>query len=89
MTERSKSWLRDNVMGIIIAVMFTAFWVQYESNRKAEHEDKKEITKTQTSQCYQLTKMTMVILADPDTDAESKEVLREYLKIESRGTKTD
>lgn len=89
MTEKSKSWIRDNVMGIIIAVMFTAFWVQYESNRKTDKEDKKEITETQTKQCDQLTKLTMIILTDPDTDDESKMVLREFLKVDTRGSVTN
>jgi hypothetical protein len=85
MVERSKSWLRDNVMGIIIASMFSAFWFQYESNRKFDQEEKKEASREQEKACNQIRSLTMVLLADPDTDAESKAVLREYMRIDTRG----
>jgi hypothetical protein len=85
MTEKSKSWISNNVMGIIIAVMFTAFWVQYESNRRSDQLEKKETTKDQIRQNNQLISITMVLLSDPDTDDESKVVLREFLKLETRG----
>lgn len=85
MTPVRKNWLKDNVMGIIIAVMFTAFWVQYENDRRNEIEEKKDMVKDQQRQCDQIKKLTMILLADPDTSPESKEMIRGFVKIESRG----
>lgn len=85
MTTPRKNWLKDNVMGIIIAVMFTAFWVQYESDRRIEIQEKKDVIKEQQKQYDQLQKLTMILLADPDTSPESKEMIRGFVKIETRG----
>ena len=85
MTPSRKNWIKDNVMGIIIAVMFTAFWVQYESDRRSEKQEKKDFVKEQGRQCDQVQKLTIILLADPDTSPESKEMIREFVKIESRG----
>lgn len=85
MTPQRKNWIKENLMGIIIACMFTAFWVQYENDRQSEKEDRKTITREQEKQSSQIQKLTMTLLNDPDTDDESKEVLREYLRMESRG----
>lgn len=85
MVTKSNSWLRDNVMGIIIAVMFTAFWVQYESDRRQEIADKKEYLKLEEKQDDQVKIITRTLIQDPDTKPDDKEELREYLKLETRG----
>jgi hypothetical protein len=41
MTERTKSWIKENVMGIILACMFTAFWVGYENDKTEDREWKR------------------------------------------------
>jgi len=76
-------------MGIIIAVMFTAFWVQYEADRRQEIEDKKVYLEKEKRQDDQVKILTRALIQDPDTKPDSKDELKEYLKLETRGSTTN
>jgi len=73
-------------MGIIIAAMFTAFWIQYEADRQQELQDKKEFEKILQKHDAQLRNLTRCVITDPDTREDSKDELKDFLKLETRGT---
>ncbi len=50
MTTKQKTWLKDNIMSIIIAAMFAAFFAQYQWDRSASI----EIDNQQTSRISDL-----------------------------------
>ena len=85
MVERSKTWTKDNILSLIIIAMFTAFWVQYQSDRIINNEAHEKLLTTNSKfNSRQLTVCT-ILINDPDTDPYYREILKEWVKMETRG----
>ena len=80
MVERTKSWIKENFMGIVLAAMFSAFWYNYAQNeiKAAQFRDtiiselRNNDSKTQT--------LSRILRDDPDTDKYDKELLTDFIK---------
>ena len=85
MTEKQKSWAKDNILPLVIIAMFSAFWVQYQSDR-VENKQAHEILKDNSIK-FNSRQMTVctILINDPDTDPYYREILREWVKMETRG----
>jgi hypothetical protein len=86
MTERQKSWVKDNVMGLILTTMFAGFFIQYQSDR-AENIKSHEILMCNSIK-FNSRQMTVctILINDPDTDPYYREILKEWVKMETRGS---
>lgn len=85
MTEKTKSWVKENIMGLILAGMFTAFWVSYEADRQEAKQfridESKFIEKLNGRQQI----ISQCVYYDPDTRPELREIIYEWIKLETRG----
>jgi hypothetical protein len=85
MTEKTKSWLKDNIMGVVLAAMFMGFFIQYQSDRAENIKSHK--TLMDNSIKFNSRQMTVctILINDPDTDPYYREILKEWVKMETRG----
>ena len=85
MTEKQKSWVKDNIMGLVLAAMFTGFFIQYQDDRVDNvNAHEKLMNNSIKFNSRQMTVCT-ILINDPDTDPYYREILREWVKMETRG----
>jgi len=85
MTEKQKSWVKDNIMGLVLAAMFTGFFIQYQDDRVDNvNAHEKLINNSIKFNSRQMTVCT-ILINDPDTDPYYREILKEWVKMETRG----
>jgi hypothetical protein len=87
MTERTKSWLKDNVMGIVLAAMFTAFWVGYESDRQDNIAFRQEIREQSDRLNDRQQTVAMTLYLNPHTPDYYRDMFLGWIKVETRGSK--
>jgi hypothetical protein len=85
MTERTKSWIKENVMGIILACMFTAFWVGYENDKTEDREWKRTEAEKSKKVNDRQQVISQCVYSDPDTQPYLREIIYEWIKLETRG----
>ena len=87
MPVTSKSWIKENILSMIIIAMFSAFWIQYQSDRDLNFKAHTELLTNATKfNARQITVCT-ILINDPDTDPYYREILKEWIKMETRGSK--
>ncbi len=85
MTERTKSWIKENIMGLILAAMFTAFWVSYEADRQEAIEWRKKESELINKLNDRQQIISQVCYSDPDTRPYLRDIIYEWIKLETRG----
>ena len=84
MSAAVKNWIKSNLMELIIASMFAAFWVHYEKQTTGIEEWRAAMTREQSHQNSQIQSICIAIIGDPDTSPDVKQILTSYL-ITTRG----
>ena len=85
MTEKTKSWVKENVMGIIIACMFSAFWVQYETDKREDRDWRKDETLRIDKLNDRQQILSQAVFQDPDTRPYLMGIIYDWIKLETRG----
>lgn len=81
MTEKAKSWVRLNIMELIIAAMIGAFFASYQVDRAQQDRFQDEIKgKFDDHESRLVTIENIVILSNPDLDEWQKQALLEYAR---------
>ena len=85
MTEKTKSWAKENILSLIIITMFSTFWVQYQND--ADKNTKAHLDLLSSGVKFNARQITVctILINDPDTDPYYREILREWIKVETRG----
>ena len=84
MVERSKSWIKENFMEIVLACMFTAFWVQYNEDQKEAAQFRDFHTYESRIENSKMQTLSRILRDDPDTDEDDKDLLTEFIKGTTR-----
>ena len=86
---KNRSWVKDNIMPILVAGMFAAFWVHYETNRSDDRQDTKEFRQIviDTNKKFNNRQLTVcqILIENPNTDPYYREMLKEWIRLETRG----
>ena len=85
MTEKQKNWVKENVMAIILTAMFTGFFLQYQNDRAENKEAHKALMDNAIKFNSRQMTVCTILINDPDTDPYYREILREWVKMETRG----
>jgi hypothetical protein len=82
---KTRSWIKDNILGIVITVMFSGFLWQYQQDRSDNVTYReKMIDMTVKLNNRQMT-VCRILIDNPNTDPYYKELLREWMRLETRG----
>lgn len=85
MVQQAKSFIKNNFMELVLAAMFSAFWVQYNEDQKTDAEFRKNmVEKTQRLNDRQMV-VAHVLYYDKDTQPFFKDIVFEWIKSETRG----
>ena len=72
-------------MGLILAGMFTAFWVSYEADRQEAREWRQQESKMMAKFNDRQQVISQCVFSDPDTQPFLKDIIYEWIKLETRG----
>ena len=81
-------WIKDNVLEIILGIMLTAFFINYQADRADTKEFREEMRNSFQEQERKNFVLYLTIIADPSLTETQKEILREYAPTRSGNTNT-
>jgi hypothetical protein len=85
MTEKQKSWVKDNIMGLVLTAMFTGFFIQYQDDRVDNVNAHEKLMNNSIKFNSRQMTICAILINDPDTDPYYRDILREWVKLETRG----
>lgn len=97
-TKRTKNsirrilWLKEHLLEAIMVIMFGGFLTSYSIDRSDNRDDHVAIYKeikitneTMSKYDVKFRTVALILIRDPNTDIELKELLIDYIKLETRG----
>lgn len=85
MVQKTKSWVKENFMEIVLACMITAFWVGYENDQQEEADFRDDVRHELNRDAFRIQTIARIQRDDPDTDGYDKDLLTEIIKSNTRG----
>lgn len=85
MVEKSKSWVKENFMEIVLACMFTAFWVQYNDDQKEAAEFRNTVMNEERIDNAKMQSVARILRDDEDTKPSDQDLLVDIIKSGTRG----
>jgi len=89
MNTESKKWWNNNFLGVMIVLMLGSYFAYDLVDKHQNRLEHIAIAKTQTLNEEKFRIFAGILVNDPDTDPETKSILREYLKITTRSGETE
>jgi hypothetical protein len=83
---KTRSWIKDNILGIVISVLLSGFLLQYQEDRTESSNFRKDVLETQIKLNNRQMMVCRILIDNPNTDPYYKEILREWMRIETRGS---
>lgn len=90
-TTRRKIWFKEHGLEAIMVVMFAAFFTTYGIDKSDNRQDHKDINTRidvintdMSTYSEKFHTVALVLIKDPNTDPELKEILIDYIKLNTR-----
>lgn len=80
-------WAKDNFLELVIAAMLTAFFIDYQTDKKEVDDFREDMMEIFKEHENKITVLYFTLISDPNLTDTQREILREVTPLNSRGAK--